>query len=494
MAISLEPGARPQATTSPAPAPAQSATETRLRLIIESAPVSLTVTTPDGTILAANARALRLFQVERLENLVGTKFDRLVAADDRTRVMAVVESVCKGADAHLNYHVAGAASAGRAVEMRAVPLRRDGTTPAVCLGATWEVADTPAPEQPAKTAAPPALEQALEEAKSALASMTRTREAERLAVGDALLQTRQRMQAALADAEERHAQSAIQWAAEKDALQSELTKTREDGAAAASRLAALNDDLAQARDVAGTAASKLAALDNDLAQAREAAGAAAARLESSQSELAQAREAAHTTASHLQARESELAQARDAAAASAKTLFTLQSELAQAREAANAASAQLTAIAADLSQTREAAMMTAAQLATSNEQRLRAEEALQAGRHRITELEVVSRELEERCAQLVADRQADRVEFHEMVRTEQSKYEALASHHAQRESALADISRLLQDATLRTGQLLADKPAIAPAPLAKAVEPMEVETLSVAPPADVPAEEDPWQF
>ena len=89
MAISLEPGARPQATTPPAPAQTQSATETRLRLIIESAPVSLTVTTPDGTILAANARALRLFQVERLENLVGTKFDRLVAADDRARVMEV---------------------------------------------------------------------------------------------------------------------------------------------------------------------------------------------------------------------------------------------------------------------------------------------------------------------------------------------------------------------------------------------------------------------
>ena len=141
-------------------------------------------------------------------------------------------------------------------------------------------------------------------------------------------------------------------------------------------------------------------------------------------------------------------------------------------------------------------MMTAAQLATSNEQRLRAEETLEASRHRITQLEATSRELEERCAQLAADRQANRVEFHEMVRTEQSKYEALASHHAQRESALADISRLLQDATLRTGQLLADKPAIAPAPpapLAKADDPMQVETLPAAP-ADVPAEEDPWQF
>ena len=190
------------------PAAAPSATETRLRLIIESAPVSLTVTTNDGTILAANARALRLFGVERLENLVGTKFDRVVAADDRAKVMAAVDSVCKGGDTHLTYHVATGESAGRVVEMRAVPLRRDGAGPAVCLGATWEVADTPAPAQPARTASAPALEQALEEAKTALATMTRTREAERLAVGDALLQTRQRMQAALADAEERHAQAA----------------------------------------------------------------------------------------------------------------------------------------------------------------------------------------------------------------------------------------------------------------------------------------------
>ncbi len=214
MAISLEPGARPPASAAGAATP--SATETRLRLIIESAPVSLTVTTPDGTILAANARALRLFQVERLENLVGSKFDRLIAADDRSRVVAALDGVYKGGDAHLTYRVAGSGSAGRAVEMRAVPLRRDGAAPAVCLGATWEIAEAAAPEQATKPAASPGLEQALDEAKAALASMTRTREAERLAVGDALLQTRQRMQAALADAEERHAQAAMQWAAERD--------------------------------------------------------------------------------------------------------------------------------------------------------------------------------------------------------------------------------------------------------------------------------------
>ena len=104
-------------------------------------------------------------------------------------------------------------------------------------------------------------------------------------------------------------------------------------------------------------------------------------------------------------------------------------------------------------------MMTATQLAASNEHRQRAEEALEASRYRIAELEAIVREFEERCAQVVADRQADRIEFHEMVRTEQSKYEALVALQAQRDAALADISRLIQDAALRTDRLLGDKPA-----------------------------------
>jgi PAS domain S-box-containing protein len=449
-----------------------SATETRLRLIIESAPVSLTVTTQDGTILAANARALRLFQVERLENLVGSKFDRLIAADDRPRVVAALEGVYKGGDAHLTYRVAGGASVGRAVEMRAVPLRRDGAAPAVCLAATWEVTEAAAPEQASKPAASPALEQALDEAKAALASMTRTREAERLAVGDALLQTRQRMQAALADAEERHAQASMQWAAERDGLQA---------------------NLAQSRDRADAAASQLTALGHELTQSRDAASAASARVESSQAEMAQAHETARQAASRLEARESELAEVRDAAAAATTKLAAAHGELAKARDAATAASGQLAAVSADLAQTRDAAMMTAAQLAASNEQRLKAEDALNTSKYRVAELEAIVRELEERCSQLIADRKADRIEFHEMVRTEQSKYHALASHLAERESALADISRLLQDVALRTERLLGDKPVIVSAPAQNADESAATEPQSAAP-AEGPVEGDLWQF
>ena len=480
MAISLEPGARPPASAA-AGAAAPSATETRLRLIIESAPVSLTVTTQDGTILAANARALRLFQVERLEGLIGTKFDRLIAADDRSRVVGALETVYKGTDAHLTYRVA---SAGRAVEMRAVPLRRDGTAPAVCLAATWEITEAAAPEPAAKPGAPPALEQALDEAKAALASMTRTREAERLAVGDALLQTRQRMQAALAEAEERHNHSATQWAAERDALQA---------------------NLAQTRDRAEATAAQVTALGEELTQSRETASAASTRLESSQAELAQVRDAAQQAASHLQARESELADVRQAAAATTAKLEAANGELVKAREAAAAASSQLAAASADLAQTREAAMMTAAQLAASNEQRVKAEEALEASKYRVAELEAIVRELEERCSQLIADRKADRIEFHEMVRTEQSKYHALASHQGERDSALADISRLLQDVAVRTERLLGDKPAatttsaVSSDPVIIPATPQNAETSAAAQPqsaapAEGPVEEDPWQF
>src|SRR5687767_4692547 len=140
MASSLDSTMRTQAalangatrTGASASVPAPSATEARLKLIIESAPVSLTITTQDGTIVAANARALKLFAVERLEGLVGTKFDRLVASEERDGVVAAMEQVCKGSDAQLVYRVADGVGAGRAVEMRAVPLRRDGAAPAVC--------------------------------------------------------------------------------------------------------------------------------------------------------------------------------------------------------------------------------------------------------------------------------------------------------------------------------------------------------------------------
>jgi PAS domain S-box-containing protein len=459
--------------------PAPSATEARLKLIIESAPVSLTITTHDGTIVAANARALKLFAVERLEGLVGTKFDRLVATEERETVVAAMEQVCKGSDTQIVYRVADGAGAGRAVEMRAVPLRRDGAAPAVCLAAMWEVVQAKAPEPvPAPAAASEGLEQALSESRAALAAMTKAREAERLAVGDALLQTRQRMQAALAEAEqryaeaeERHAEASIQWAAERETF---------------------NTDLMQARAAATAVTTQLSAIQGELAQTRETASAASARLESARAEIAQAREAAHAAAERLTMSQAELAQVRDAGAVATTRLAALESDLLQAHEATRTANAQLAAMNADLLQTREAAMITASQLAAANEQRLRAEELLASSTRRVGDLERMSRELEDRCAQIVADRQADRREFHEMVRTEQTKYDTLLTQQSQRESALADISRLLQDAAVRTERLLSTPAAVSDAdmPVAAVEAPAEAALGAEA----APGEEDAWQF
>jgi PAS domain S-box-containing protein len=485
MASSLDSTLRNQATLAggaikAAPPAAPSATEARLKLIIETAPVSLTITTHDGTIVAANARALKLFAVERLEGLVGTKFDRLVAAEERASVVAAMEQVCKGSDAQIVYRVADGAGAGRTVEMRAVPLRRDGAAPAVCLAAMWEVPEVKAQEPvPAPAQASEALEQALAEAKGALAAMTKAREAERLAVGDALLQTRQRMQAALAEAEQRHAEAedrhaeaSIQWAAERETF---------------------NTDITQARAAAAAAATQLSAVQAELAQSRETASTASARLEAAHAEIARTREAAQSAADRLTASQAELAQVRDAGAAATARLAALESELLQAREVVRTTNAQLAAVNADLLQTREAAMITASQLAAANEQRLRAEELLASSTRRVGDLERVSRELEDRCAQTVADRQADRREFHEMVRTEQAKYDSLVSQQSMRESALAEISRLLQDAALRTERLLGSPTAATdtetPVPVIQ--EPAEA---SPAGSEAASGEEDAWQF
>jgi hypothetical protein len=196
----------------------------------------------------------------------------------------------------------------------------------------------------------------------------------------------------------------------------------------------------------------------------------------------------------LTSSQAELAQVRDAGAALTARLTATESELLQAREATRTSNAQLAAVNADLMQTREAAMITAGQLAAANEQRLRAEELLASSTKRVIELERIARELEQRCAQIVADRQADRLEFHEMVRSEQTKYDALVSQQSRREAALADISRLLQDAAQKTEKLLGpadqDGHTQAPAPAAAAERPAET-----TPAGDVaPGEEDAWQF
>jgi cell division protein FtsB len=131
------------ATTSP--------TERRLRAVIESAPVSLIVVSVDTKVLAANQAALSLLGAASLDDVRGHELTSFVSPRDREAVAYFVRRVCYGQSGSLEYELLGPGDVRRAVATRAVPAWREGSAPAVFLGATWEVTaatrSTPAPQE-----------------------------------------------------------------------------------------------------------------------------------------------------------------------------------------------------------------------------------------------------------------------------------------------------------------------------------------------------------
>ena len=87
----------------------------------------------------ANRSALKLFGVEQPEDVIGTALDTCVAAEDSTALAGFVLRVCGGESGSLECQLVGSDGTRRVVEIRAVPLRRTGTT--VFLGATWDVSE-----------------------------------------------------------------------------------------------------------------------------------------------------------------------------------------------------------------------------------------------------------------------------------------------------------------------------------------------------------------
>lgn len=215
--------------------------ETRLKLIIESAPASLIVASPDGTVLAANREALTLLGINRLENLLGTGLDAWVAGEDRERFRRFISQVCEGEPATLEYELGGPDGATRFVEARAVPLWRDGVTPAAFLSVAWDVSErtraATASQRQAQArcelldaqllAQRDAYEAALRDAKAAYEEMVHDRANERKALGQAIRDGRARVQARLAEAEERHERLAAEWDAEREALKATLRAAEE---------------------------------------------------------------------------------------------------------------------------------------------------------------------------------------------------------------------------------------------------------------------------
>jgi PAS domain S-box-containing protein len=100
-----------------------------------------------------------------------------------------------------------------------------------------------------------------------------------------------------------------------------------------------------------------------------------------------------------------------------------------------------------LAEEREAVL--ASELIALRERRARDEMQLLDYRQQQADLERTARELEDRCARLSEDRLAERQLREDVI----SRYEVLANEHEQWQANLADISRLLQEASARAAGL-----------------------------------------
>ncbi len=218
---------RPVANAPAAP----TASERRLKWVIECAPVGLIITDAAGDVLAANKAALALFGPERLDDVLKKPLDRLVAQEDRPRLVAFIGEVCQGRSGTLEYGVLQADGKRRAMETRAVPLQREANAPTVFLSATWDVTDRKRSESTAHqlqtkhdlvVAERDALKELVEEAQAAHRKLSQEREAEQQTLDAAIRDAGIKSKTALAEAEQRHQNEAGQWAAERDALLAQL--------------------------------------------------------------------------------------------------------------------------------------------------------------------------------------------------------------------------------------------------------------------------------
>lgn len=228
--------------------------EARLRLIVESAPVSLLIAGPDGRILAANWAALTLLGAERLDQVVGGGLHKLVAPEDRERVLALADRACRGEPGSLEYDVVVPDGTRRTLETHVVPLRREGFAPAVFLGATWDVSERKrlaAALQQSEAryevlraqhvAECEVSKEALRQAETAYDELSRGRAAERQALEEVLADAderarelaetmigeRDRLQVALSEAARRHERAADEWARERQVLTTRLREAEE---------------------------------------------------------------------------------------------------------------------------------------------------------------------------------------------------------------------------------------------------------------------------
>jgi PAS domain S-box-containing protein len=90
--------------------------ERQLQAVVDTSPESIVLLSPDGTILEINASGLAMNGAANEAVLVGTKFEKLVAEEDRAHFREFHRAVCKGHGGRISFDLAGANDARRTVE------------------------------------------------------------------------------------------------------------------------------------------------------------------------------------------------------------------------------------------------------------------------------------------------------------------------------------------------------------------------------------------
>jgi len=180
-----------------------------------------------GHVLAANRATLALFDRHRFEDVVGMSVSALAVAESRDLLASFATRVCDGEAGSLEYLVSWSDGTHHRLETHAVPIRRSDDGVAVFLGASWDVGARDRvnaqleqiQEQYAFVESErDTLRRALDEART-VANHLETQRANERALAD---DQRQRLHAALAEVEKRHAVLATEWTGERESLTSRL--------------------------------------------------------------------------------------------------------------------------------------------------------------------------------------------------------------------------------------------------------------------------------
>lgn len=262
----------------------------RLRTIIESAPVGLILASSDGNVLAANQAALGLLGAERFSDVRGRPLSGFVVADHRQAITDLLARVCHGETDSLECDLAGPDHARRAVEARGVPLQREATGPAVFLGAIWDTSTRAA-----------AFEQELV-----------------------------RFESALSDANQERIHLASQWAADRDALHSQLRESETLRTELAAQLLAARTAQTTLEEIQHEHESVVARLREEARQRENACAATVAQADELASTYRTERDALAARVDELKDRLAQLVAERDALTQSVETQQAWQLDAAQA--------------------------------------------------------------------------------------------------------------------------------------------------------------------